>query len=52
MYYLIEVFRQPAYGGVLPSAGLLMGASVISFVTLALGWIVFSSRADEFTYRI
>jgi ABC-2 type transport system permease protein len=52
MYYLIEVFRQPVYGGVLPSGPLLAAATLIAFSALALGWIVFSSRADEFTYHI
>jgi ABC-type polysaccharide/polyol phosphate export permease len=52
MYYLIKVFRQPVYEGVFPSAALVAMAAGIAFLTLALGWIVFSSRADEFTYRI
>jgi ABC-type polysaccharide/polyol phosphate export permease len=52
MYYLVEVFRQPVYGGRLPSADVLVGSVLIASLTLALGWIVFSSRADEFTYRI
>ncbi len=52
MYYLIKVFRLPIYDGVLPSASLLAAATLIAVVTLALGWIVFSSRADEFTYRL
>jgi len=52
MYYLVEVFRQPVYDGKLPSSDVLIGSSVIALLTLALGWIVFSSRADEFTYRI
>jgi ABC-2 type transport system permease protein len=52
MYYMIQVFRQPVYEGRLPSAEVLIGSVVIACLTLALGWIVFSSRADEFTYRI
>ena len=52
MYYLVQVFRQPIYEGVLPSGEVLVGSLLIAFLTLALGWIVFSSRADEFTYRI
>ncbi len=52
MYYLVKVFREPIYDGVLPSGSLLAAAALIACVTLALGWIVFSSRADEFTYRL
>jgi ABC-type polysaccharide/polyol phosphate export permease len=52
MYYLVQVFRLPVYQGVLPTPGLLLGSFVIAFSTLAAGWLVFSARADEFTYRI
>lgn len=52
MYYLVQIFRLPVYQGVLPSNGMLLVSFLIAFGTLAVGWIVFSSRADEFTYRI
>lgn len=52
MYYLIKVFRQPVYEGVVPSAPLLAAAVLIAGLTLLIGWIIFSSRADEFTYRL
>jgi ABC-type polysaccharide/polyol phosphate export permease len=52
MYYFVQVFRQPLYEGRLPSADVLLGSTLISILMLVLGWIVFSSRADEFTYRI
>jgi len=51
MYYLIEIFRRPVYEGMLPSWPLLAAGAGIALVTLAAGWIVFSLRADEFTYR-
>ena len=52
MYYMVKLFRQPVYDGVLPGLPLLGAATLIAGFALALGWIVFSSRADEFTYRI
>lgn len=52
MYYLVEVFREPVYNGVLPPWSLLGEAALIAVLTLAVGWIVFCSRADEFTYRV
>lgn len=52
MYYLIQVFRKPIYEGVLPGWPLLSAATVIALLTLALGWVVFCSRADEFAYRV
>jgi homopolymeric O-antigen transport system permease protein len=51
MFYIVQIFRQPVYEGVLPSWPILVGGSVIALLTLSLGWLVFSSRADEFTYR-
>ena len=52
MYYMIQTFRQPIYEGVLPTLPLTAAAFAIAFLTLFLGWMVFTSRADEFTYRL
>lgn len=52
MYYLVEAFRQPVYAGVMPGPDIVIGAVLIAVLSLAFGWIVFSSRADEFTYRV
>lgn len=51
IYYLIQLFRQPIYDGILPSWPLMAVGSLISISTLVVGWIVFSRKADEFTYR-
>jgi ABC-type polysaccharide/polyol phosphate export permease len=51
MYYLVEIFRQPVYAGVLPSGSMLCAGAAVAFAALVLGWLVFSLRADEFTYR-
>jgi ABC-type polysaccharide/polyol phosphate export permease len=51
MYYLIEIFRRPVYDGALPSGLQLVAGAGIALGTLVAGWIVFSRRADEFTYR-
>jgi ABC-2 type transport system permease protein len=51
MFYLVQIFRQPVYEGVLPPWPLLAAGSAIALLTLTLGWLVFSSRADDFTYR-
>lgn len=51
MYYMVQVWRKPAYEGLFPSWSLLTAASLIAFFTLAVGWILFSARADQFTYR-
>ncbi len=51
MYYLIQIFRQPIYDGNLPPLPILAMGICISVLTLLVGWIIFSYKADEFTYR-
>jgi ABC-2 type transport system permease protein len=51
MYYLIQIFRQPIYDGSLPSFPTLATGIGISVLTLFVGWVVFSHKANEFTYR-
>lgn len=51
MYYFIEIIRQPVYDGKIPSAQFLIIGGVIAVVTLILGWILFSWKANELTYR-
>ena len=50
MYYLILLFRVPIYDGVLPSVPLILAATGISSLTLAIGWIYFSHQTDKFSY--
>jgi ABC-type polysaccharide/polyol phosphate export permease len=52
MYTLIMNFRIPIYDGVLPPASMILTAALIAFTTLIVGWIFFTSRADEFAYRL
>lgn len=50
MYYLINIFRAPIYDGSLPSLSMLTVGTVVSFLTLLVGWIYFSSQMDNFAY--
>ena len=52
MYYLIELFRMPIYYGQVPDIGLLLVSAGISIFTLIIGWIFFTSKSDEFAYRV
>jgi ABC-type polysaccharide/polyol phosphate export permease len=52
MYHLIKLFRQPLYYGVWPSPTRLAAAGAVAATGLALGWIVFTRKADELAYRI
>lgn len=52
MYHLIKTFRAPIYDGVLPSLEQTLIAAAIGIITFAIGWLVFTSKADDFAYRI
>jgi len=52
MYYLINLFRMPIYEGVVPTFTDIAISGGIALVTLVVGWLFFSSRADEFAYRV
>jgi ABC-type polysaccharide/polyol phosphate export permease len=51
MYYFIEIIRQPIYDGKIPSNHMLLIGSLIAIVTLVTGWLVFTWKANELTYR-
>lgn len=51
MYYFVEIFRQPLYLGKIPPESLLITGGVIATVMLLIGWIVFTWKANELTYR-
>ena len=40
------------YDGVIPDLGLILATGGLSILTLVIGWLFFSSRADEFAYRV
>jgi ABC-type polysaccharide/polyol phosphate export permease len=50
-YYLIQTFRIPLYDGFLPPASVLLFSTAIAFVTLAVGWVFFCRRIDEYAFR-
>lgn len=51
MYHMIHIFRKPLYDGTLPAWNELAVAGTIALVTLIIGWLYFSSKADEFAYQ-
>lgn len=52
MFYLIELFRMPVYYGKVPGVDLLLISAGIATITLFFGWIFFTSKSDEFAYRV
>jgi len=52
MYHLIDLFRSLVYDGRLPDVTQVLIAGGIGLVTAALGWVLFTSHADELAYRL
>jgi ABC-type polysaccharide/polyol phosphate export permease len=52
IYYLTEVFRSPIYAGRLPALDTLVYASLLAVGMFLVGWGFFTSKSDEFAYRI
>ncbi|MGB9799739.1 MAG: ABC transporter permease [Thermanaerothrix sp.] len=52
MYYLVELYRDSVYYGRLPSLDLIIPAVLFSLFALTVGWIIFTYKADEFSYRV
>ena len=52
MYHIIKVFRMPIIDGIVPDAMTLIAAGIVSSLTLGIGWLFFSKRADTFAYYL
>jgi ABC-type polysaccharide/polyol phosphate export permease len=52
MYHFVTLFRIPVYFGRIPNAPELLIPLGISLFFLILGWLVFTNKSDEFSYRI
>jgi ABC-type polysaccharide/polyol phosphate export permease len=52
MYYLVKLWRLPLYDGRWPSWGEVWPAAVLAIGMLLVGWFVFTSKSDEFAYRV
>jgi len=48
LVYIVEIVRDPIYYGILPSPATLTVATVISFGSLAVGWMIFRHMAPRF----
>jgi ABC-type polysaccharide/polyol phosphate export permease len=51
MTYMVETFRAPLYDGWLPGSRTLAFAVLASFCALAVGWLFYSSRIDDYSAR-
>ena len=52
MLHLVECFRAPLYLGQLPGPDTLAAAAAAAVGMLLLGWLAFTSQADQLTYRV
>lgn len=52
MYYLLQVFRMPVYDGVLPDLKVWAIAAALAFGSILIGGYIFTSKANEFAYRV
>jgi ABC-type polysaccharide/polyol phosphate export permease len=52
MYHIVEAFRLPLYVGWPAGPNTMTAAAIASLSMLAIGWIVFSWRADKIAYRL
>jgi ABC-2 type transport system permease protein len=52
MYHLVELFRDPIYGGLRLSATEIAPAAAFSAFALVLGWSVFATQADRLATRL
>jgi ABC-type polysaccharide/polyol phosphate export permease len=52
MFYMVEIFRQPIYQGVVPPLEIWGIAIAIATITLLIGSWLFTSRSNEYAYRI
>ncbi len=52
MFGIIQLFRLPIYDGRLPTWDEFWPSMIISITVLIIGWLVFSSKSDEFAYRV
>jgi ABC-type polysaccharide/polyol phosphate export permease len=52
MYWLVKIFRAPIVDQSLPALSDFGIAAAISIIMLVIGWLVFTSKSDEYAYRI
>lgn len=52
MYAMLKLFRLPIREGLIPTFAQIWPAAAWGIVTLVLGWLFFTSKSDEYAYRV
>jgi len=52
LYYMITIFREPIYNGTVPALEIWLIATGFALIAFILGGFIFTSKANEYAYRI
>jgi ABC-type polysaccharide/polyol phosphate export permease len=52
LYYLLTIFRDPLYKGTVPELSFWLISSILAVVMLVIGAYIFTSKSNEYAYRI
>lgn len=52
MYFMVKLFRLPIREGLIPSLTDIWPAAAWGLGTLIVGWLFFTSKSDEYAYRV
>ena len=52
MYYMVDLFRQLIFDGLMPSMNQWGISAALGLVVLLVGWWIFTKKSDEFAYHI
>ena len=52
LYYMITIFREPLYNGTVPALSFWLIAAGFALGALILGGVIFTSKSNEYAYRI
>lgn len=52
MYHMVKLFRLPIREGVIPPFSEIWPAAAWGLGTLIVGWLFFTSKSDEYAYRV
>jgi ABC-type polysaccharide/polyol phosphate export permease len=52
LYHVLRLMRIVIYDGIFPTSHQWLVAIIISFLTLIVGWYIFTKRADSYGYKI
>lgn len=51
-YYIVTLFREPLYNGTVPDLNVWLIASGFALLSILIGSYIFTSRSNEYAYRI